>query len=149
MIDCLPKFCYNLQINTNKNMDLDVDENQQKQVHVDDQTQKELNAPVSDPTGVDKKDEDFFETVSSLVKEGKIDLYKAETLLNKPVYDTLSEEVQGKVDLEAVNLLAALRQIMDLSEAGFSDSFQIQNQVEAFRHTKMRIEKESGDVFII
>ncbi|MBT4917118.1 hypothetical protein HON58_01645 [Candidatus Peregrinibacteria bacterium] len=130
-------------------MDLEVDENQQKQVHKDEDTQKELNAPISDPTGVDKKDEEFFEIVSGLVKDGKINLYQPSTLLNKPVYEKLSEDAQGKIDLKAINLLAALRQIMDLSEAGFSDSYQIQNQVEAFRHTKRRAEEESGDVFII
>jgi len=130
-------------------MNIQVDENQQKQIYKDGETQKELNLPLSDPTGTSKSDDEFFETVLKLVNDGKIDLYKPETLLNKAVYNKLAEEVQGKVDLEAVNLLTSIRQIKDLTEAGFSGSYQIQNQLESFRHAKQRIESESGDVFII
>lgn len=125
------------------------DENKQKAVFVDDKTQKELNAPLSDPTGVDPADQEFLEMVVKMIDEGVIDLYKPDSLINHEFYDTLSEDRQGKADLEAVNLLSALRDIKGLYDGGFKDTFQIQNLVHRVRNTKERLEEEGGDMFII
>lgn len=121
----------------------------QKSVFKDEATQKALNTPLSDPTGVDGKDKEFLQLVSGLVGDGKIDLYKPETLINKEVYEGLSDELKGKTDLEAMNLLSALRELMDLHENGFTETYQAQNLVKRVRTTKERLEADNGDLFII
>ena len=60
----------------------------------------------------------------------------------------LDEEAQGKVDMEAVNLLAAIREMQGLHESGNQNSYQMENLVERVRNTKERLEK-SADLFII
>ncbi len=125
------------------------DENQQKGVFVDEQTQKELNTPLSDPSGVGQENEKFLNLVISLIKEGKINLYQPSTLINQTVYVALPKEKQGKVDFEAMNLLTAIREIKGLYEAGYKDSYQMENLVERVRNTKERLETEGGDLFII
>ncbi len=125
------------------------DESNQKSVFVDKDTQKNLNEPLQDPSGISGEDEKFLEFVMKLISDGKIDLYKAETLVNQEVYKNLSEEQRGKVDFESVNLLSSIREIQDLYENGFEKSFQIQNQVHRLREIKNRLEDESGDLFII
>ncbi len=120
-----------------------------KEVYKDEQTQKELNTPLADPTGLDAEDKEFLDLVLRLIDEGNIDLYKPETLFNKAVYDSLEGKLQGHADLEAVNMLGAIRDIKDLHDNNFGDSFQIQNLVKRARMTKERIETEKGDLFII
>lgn len=125
------------------------DENQQKAVFQDEQTQKELNTPLTDPSGAGQKNEKFLNLVISLINEGKINLYRPATLINQPIYDNLPKEKQGKVDLEAMNLLVAIREIKGLHDAGYKDSYQMENLVERVRNTKERLESEGGDLFII
>ncbi len=121
----------------------------QKAIFKDEATQKALNTPLADPTGVDDKDKELLELIVSLIGSGKIDLYKPETLINFDVYDKLDEGIKGQIDFEAMNLLSAVREISDLYENGFADSYQIQNSVKRVRETKERIESSSGDLFII
>ncbi len=125
------------------------DEDQQKAVYKDPQVQKELNAPLSDPTGVSDENDKFLHLVISLINDGKIELHTPSTLINKAVYDGLSEEKQGLADREAMNLLSAVREIKDLFDAGYKDTYQMQNLVERVRNTKERIEEKGGDLFII
>lgn len=130
-------------------MDITADENQQKSVFVDEQTQKELNTPLSDPKGVGGEGEKFLKMLINLIDEGKIDLYKPETLLNKKNYSKLSEEEQGKVDIEALNLLSAIREIKGLYDSENKETYQMKNLVERIKNTKERLEVKRGDVFII
>lgn len=125
------------------------DEDQQKAVYKDPQVQKELNTPLSDPTGVSDENDKFLHLVISLINDGKIELHIPATLINKSVYDGLSEKKQGLADGEAVNLLSAVREIKDLFDAGHKNTYQMQNLVERVRNTKERIEEKGGDLFII
>lgn len=111
--------------------------------------QQMINKPQIDPTGIDDTDLEFMEKVIKMVEAGIIELYTPESLINKPVYDKLDEKTQGRVDINAVNLLAEIRQIKNLWKAGDRESFQIQNLIYKMRHTKQVIEKEIGDCFII
>lgn len=126
------------------------DENQQIQEDpISEETQQELNTPVSDPTGLSDKNQEFLNLVVSMMNDGKIQPYSPSSLINEAVYNGLTEEHKGKVDLEAINMLGALRQIKDLHDAGFTDTYQIKNMVDTARNTKERLEEEGGDIFII
>lgn len=111
--------------------------------------QQMINDPQDDPTGVDPKDQEFMENVMRLINDGTIDLFRAETLMNKAVYNGLSDEVKGKADTNAIPLLGELRNIKKLYESGSKGSFQIQNLINRVRLTKERLEEECGDVYII
>ena len=111
--------------------------------------QDKLNTPLADPTSMSQKSKDFLKLVMRLLKEGKIKLHVPDSLINFDVYDKLSEEKQGKVDLEAVNLITAIRDIHDLHEAGHVETYQMANLVDRVHNTKQRLEKEGGDLFII
>ncbi len=125
------------------------EEDLQKAVYGDEKTQQMLNTPASDPTGVDPKDKEFLSALIALIEDKTIDLYKPETLFNKAVYEAMDSRLQGQADMEAVNLLSAIRDIKGLYDNGFEESFQIQNLVQRVRLTKERIEGEKGDLFII
>lgn len=116
---------------------------------IDPETQKVLNTPLAIPAGNDPKDEEFLNSVLDLISKGTIDLYKPETLINHVVYNQLPVDKKGKADIEAFNILAKIRDIKGLLDAGFRDTFQIQNLVQSVRHIKERLEMEGGDVFII
>ena len=126
------------------------DENQQKSVFIDEATQRNLNTPLQDSTGrLDGKDQEFLNLIISLIDDKKIDLYQPSTLINNAVYDKLDEQEQGKVDLEAMNMLTAIREIKGLYDNGYKETFQMENIVHRLRITKERLEQVSGDVFII
>lgn len=125
------------------------DQDPQKAVFMDPAVQAQLNKPLADPNGVSKDDKIFLEMVIKLINEGKINLYNPETLVNKQIYTTLTPEVQAKVDLEAFNLLTALRDIKGLYDTGNSETYQMQNLVQRVRLSKERLEEEGGDLFII
>ncbi len=126
------------------------DENQQKSVFMDEATQRNLNTPLQDNTGrLDGKDQEFLNLIISLIDEKKIDLYQPATLINNEVYDKLDEKAQGQVDLEAINMLTAIREIKGLYDNGFKETFQMENLVHRLRMTKERLEETGGDVFII
>lgn len=116
---------------------------------IDEKTQKELNIPLKDQKGIDPTEKAFLENLVKLINEEKIDLFRADTLINHEVYDKLPEDKQGKVDLESLNLLAAIREIKGLYDAGFIDTYQMENLVERLRSTKERLESCGGDLFII
>ncbi len=116
---------------------------------IDPDTQKTLNTPLAIPSGNDPKDEEFLNVVLDLISTGKIDLYKPDTLINHAIYDQLPVDKKGKADIEAFNMLTAIREIKGLVDAGFKETFQVQNLVQSIRHIKERLEIEGGDVFII
>jgi len=130
-------------------MDIQADENQQKAVYKDDQVQKDLNTPLTDPAGVGDENDKFLHLIISLIEEEKIELHTPSTLLNEDVYNELNEEKKGKADYEAMNLLADVREIKDLFDAGYKETYQMENLLERVRNTKERIEAEKGDLFII
>lgn len=125
------------------------DELQQKAVHKDENVQKELNAPIADPTGVSAEDQAFLDLIVQMLNDGKIDAYKPSCLFNDDVYDKLDTKRQGAVDMASVNMLSAIRNIKDLYDNGFKDSFQIQNLVHQLRVKKEAFEDTDGDLFII
>ncbi|MBI4232198.1 hypothetical protein HY605_03105 [Candidatus Peregrinibacteria bacterium] len=122
---------------------------QQKTVFKDQKTQQELNTPLKDSSGLSDADKEFLKLLISYINEGKIDLYKPSSIINSEVYNKIDEQKQGKADLEAVNLLSTIRDIKGLYDAGYGESFQIQNLVERLRATKERLEAEGGNLFII
>lgn len=121
------------------------DQNQQ----IDPETQKILNTPLQDAAAVSAEDEKLLNLVVSLVNEGKINLYQPATLINSVVYEKLDSVNKGKIDFEAMNLLAAIREIKGLHDAGFAGTYQIANLVGRMRATKERLEVAGGDIFII
>lgn len=124
-------------------------DDQQTGVIIDAKTQSELNQPPDDPTGVNQEDKDFLANLLALVEEGKIDLHRPSTLINSAVYDSLPSEKQGRADLSAMNILNSIRNIKDLYDHDFENTYQIQNLVRNLRLNKEQIEVEGGDLFII
>lgn len=125
------------------------DEKQQKAVFQDEETQKALNKPLAKADGMSGEDRQFLALLVGKIDNGEINEYRPETLVNKAVYEKLSSEKQGRVDLEAMNLLADIRQIKDLYDAGYSDTYQMEYMVATLRATKERLEDEGGDLFVI
>lgn len=117
--------------------------------NMDPKIQSELNIPLKLGSVIDPKDQKFLETLMSLIADGKIDLYKPDSLTNTGVYEKLDHSSKGKVDIEAVNMLSAIRNIKDLHDAGYGDTYQIQNLVYRLRISKERLEEIGGDLFII
>ncbi|MBU1151911.1 hypothetical protein KJ632_03750 [Patescibacteria group bacterium] len=124
-------------------------EQQIKSVYKDEATQKMLNEPLKDPSGVDPEDQQFLQLIVNLINEGKINIYSPSSLLNEPVYLSLDDDKKSKADMEANNLITAIREIKDLYDNGFTETFQIKNLVAKLRDNKERIEAVAGDIFII
>ncbi len=125
------------------------EEKEQKAVYKDKKTQNELNKPLNCPKK-SKEQEDFLKILIGLIDSGKIELMNPDSLINQEIYKQLPEQEQGKTDLEAVNLLAVIRDIKGLFDNGFKDTFQMQNMVERLKYTKERLEEEAGkNLFII
>lgn len=121
----------------------------QTAVFKDPQTQAMLNEPLANAKGNSAEDEQFLTVLLGLVAEGRIDLYKPSSLVNNAVYDGLEHEKQAKVDLEAMSMLANIREIKGLCDAGYRETFQVENLVHTLRVGKERLEAEGGDLFII
>ena len=115
----------------------------------DPQTQKMLNEPTMNPKGLSKEDENFLNILVSKVEKGEINLLQPSSLINHAIYDTLPAEQQGKVDFDAMNMAAVLRDIYGLWKAYSKPTFQIENLVHQIRLTKERLEQISGDVYVI
>lgn len=130
-------------------MDTNQDENQQKAIYKDPQVQKDLNTPLEDPSGIGDENDKFLHLVMQLVEDGKIELHTPSTIINTEVYDKLEDKKKGKADYEAMNLLSAVREMKDLFDAGYKNTYQMENLVERVRNTKERIEDKKGDIFII
>lgn len=126
-----------------------MDGNQQQVVFKDQQTQEMLNNPVANGSGMSDEDRQFMNLVLNFVNEGKIELYTPSSLLNNAVYDALTDEVKSKADMEAMNLLTAIREMKDLHDANFTETYQMESLVHRLRLTKERFEEAGGDIFII
>lgn len=118
-------------------------------VDISPETQQTLNQPLAHPEGIDKEDHDFLLTVVEKIDKGEIKLFTPSTLLNKPVYENLSEQARAKAELDAFSMLSTLREIHKLWQSGQRDTYQIENLVHRIRLTKERLEEIGGDIFII
>lgn len=115
---------------------------------IDEKTQKELNTPLRDDSARSPEDKELLELLMKLISDGKINLYRPSSLINQAVYDNLPMEKRGQVDFAAMNLLAAVREIKGLNDAGFQDTYQTWYLVEKLRLTKEQLEA-GNDLFII
>ena len=126
-----------------------MDENQAKAVFKDEETQSMLNQPVQKSGGMGMEDLTFMNNVLALVDQGKIELYTPSSLINEAHYNTLSDEKKSKTDMEAMNLLNSIREMKDLKDANFAETYQMESLVNRIRLSKERLEEEGGDLFII
>lgn len=122
---------------------------EQKAIYKDEQTQQMLNEPLANSEGNSAENEKFLSLLLSLIEEGKIELYRPSSLINTPVYEGLDDENKSKADLESVNMLAKIRDIKGLCDAGYRETFQVENLVHTLRESKERLEEAGGDLFII
>lgn len=121
----------------------------QATTNIDPETQKMLNTPAVDPKGLSQENQAFLNLVVAKVEKGEINLMQPNSLINHAIYDKLTEDKQGKVDFDAVNLAAILRNIYGLWKAYQNSTYQIENMVHQVRLTKERLEEISGDVYVI
>ena len=119
----------------------------EKNMSVDDQIK--LSQPLAKQDGLSAEDEAFLNMVVAKVENKEIDLFHPSSLLNLHIYNTLTQQQQGKADYDAVNLLSTLRTIYGLWKANPTATYQIENMVHSVRVTKERLEEISGDVYVI
>ena len=93
--------------------------------------------------------ERFLETVLKLLKSKEIDPIDPQTFLNRKIYDALSQQEKGSIDLALVNLAGMLTHVVEfrLSKDTPDSSPQLQTMIEQVWQTKSRIEGKVGDVF--
>jgi hypothetical protein len=113
------------------------------------EVQKELNKPLANPKGMTLSDQQFLDRIIKLVNEGKLNLFSVDSVINHAVYDSLLPEQQSKVEIQALTVLSSIREIKGLYDAGYVNSYQIQNLVEKLKLYVSNIEENGGDVFII
>ncbi|PJC37243.1 hypothetical protein CO046_01570 [Candidatus Peregrinibacteria bacterium CG_4_9_14_0_2_um_filter_53_11] len=111
--------------------------------------QQKLNQPLAKSQGISQEDQAFLDMVIAKIESKEINLLSPSSIINNAVYDKLTEEQQGAVDFDAVNLVASLRRINDLCKLDHSASYQLEYLVHEVRLTKERFETLSGDVYII
>lgn len=116
---------------------------------ISDEMQQRLNQPLANPESMDPKDEQFLAMIMEKVDKGEINLYRPSTLINYAVYDKLDANLQAKVETDAFNLLATIREIRGLWSMGNRNTYQVENLTRKIRVTKERLETDEGDVYII
>jgi len=125
------------------------EETKQTAIFQDPQTQAVLNTPLKKDGGMSAEDESFLDLILKLVNEGRINLYRPSSLFNDAIYQPLSDPQKEKVEIEAMNLLNSIREIKGLCDAGYRETFQVENLVSHLRLSKERLEELGGDLFII
>jgi hypothetical protein len=118
-------------------------------VEISPHTQEVLNKPLAHPDGIDEADRVFLRTLVEKIEKSEIKLFQPGSLLNHPAYDKLDEQAQGKADIDAFNLLSAIRDIYRLWQTGERETYQIENLVHRIRLTKERLEAAGGDIYVI
>lgn len=118
-------------------------------VEISPQTQETLNKPLKHAGDIGEKDHEFLALLVEKIEKGEIKLFEPSTLINSAVYNNLDERAKGKVDYDAFNLLATIREIYNLWKQGEHDSYQVENLVHRIRVTKERLEELGGDIYII
>jgi len=119
----------------------------QKKV-VDQKTQEELNRPKTSRNRIFEH-EDFIEEIIKKLENNEIDPYAPRSLLNLEVYNKLSEQDEGRVDLAARNICSILHSVQDLWVQDHSRSTVMVDLIQTIKASKERVENELGDVFII
>jgi hypothetical protein len=125
-----------------------MDDQSQKAVYKDQATQDMLNNPVASDQAFPQEDEDFLQLMLGLLEKGVIKPLIPSSLLNQAVYEKMTDMAKGRADMEAMNMLAAIRDIKGLCDTGHRQSLQVQNLVHKLRVTKERLE-EIADIFVI
>lgn len=126
----------------------DVDNSPAKFLVIPPETQQILNKPLKHDGAMSQEDTQFLGMLIEKIEKKEIQLYQPSSLLNKSVYEKLNEEAQGKVDFDAFNLLAVIREIYNLWKMQQRDTYQIENLVHRIRLTKERLEELGGDLYI-
>lgn len=116
---------------------------------VDPKTQQQLNKPAKDDTGFNEGHEDFLKILIKKIESSELNPLDIKTLFNKSVYDNLSEEEQEETDMNAMNIMAIIRQIEQLWKIDQKATFQVQNLVETVFQMKSKFEEKHGDVYVI
>jgi hypothetical protein len=108
--------------------------------------QKNAGAPIKGK--MDKKHNDFMQTVIKLIDNKKIDIDDPLTFLKSDVYEKLDDEWQDRTDIALVNIADQLRLINEFyrSKETPEESPQLQTMVEQLWQMKQKIE-EQHDVF--
>ena len=115
---------------------------------IDPAVQSMINQPLKDQSGFSPEDQTLLNQLMQKVEDGSINLYQPSSLLNAAVYDTLSPEMKGKADQNAVILLVEIREIVNLMKLSQEPTYQVKNLVQSLNITKSRLE-EAGNIFII
>lgn len=114
--------------------------------------QQMLNKPITikpKTFKVDPVDKEFLKAVITRVEDGTIKLFNPSSLLNLPVYETLTSQLKAKVDYDILVLLHKIRQVKKLWDEGAKNSYQIMNLTRSLRLAKESLETQQGDVFVI
>lgn len=119
------------------------------EIIISEEVQKELNKPLANSSGMTLSDQQFLDRIIKLVNEGKINLFSVDSVINHGLYDSLEPKIQAKVEIQALNVLSSIREIKGLYDAGYVNSYQIQNLVAKLKLYVSNIEETGGDVFII
>lgn len=119
------------------------------QTALDPAAQQRLNEPLVNPKGLGPQDQAFLDMLIAKIDRKEINLLAPSSLINHAVYDQLTEDKQGKVDFDALNLASTLRNIYNLWKFYQKPTYQIENLVHQVRLTKERLEEISGDVYVI
>jgi len=122
---------------------------EQAKVELSPKAQIALNKPLGHPGGLSDKDLQFLALLVEKIEKKEINLYQPSSLLNHAIYDKLSDQAKAKAELDALNLLNAIREVYKLWQAAHKATYQIENLVNRIRVTKERLEEEAGDIFII
>lgn len=115
---------------------------------IDPAVQSMINQPLKDQSGFSTEDQTLLNQLMQKVEDGSINLYQPSSLLNAAVYDTLSPEMKGKADQNAVILLGEIREIVNLMKLSQEPTYQVKNLVQSLNTAKSRLE-EAGNIFII
>jgi len=115
---------------------------------IDPAVQSMINQPLKDQSGFSPEDQTLLNQLMQKVEDGSINLYQPSSLLNAAVYDTLSPEMKGKADQNAVILLGEIREIVNLMKLSQEPTYQVKNLVQSLNTAKSRLE-EAGNIFII
>jgi len=118
---------------------------QHNKKNLSEKKQKKAGNPVYGT--VEEEHKNFLKTLFTLIDKKEIDPMNPQTFLKKDVYEGLSEEWQGKVDLSLLNIANQIRLIDNLRQVSKGkDSIHIQTMVEQLWEMKQRIE-EHYDAF--
>ena len=115
---------------------------------IDPAVQSMINQPLKDQSGFSPEDQTLLNQLMQKVEDGSINLYQPSSLLNVAVYDTLSTEMKGKADQNAVILLGEIREIVNLMKISQEPTYQVKSLVQSLNTAKSRLE-EAGNIFII